>query len=118
MNDNPVQAQAVHAQAARARREFMRWLVLLAANINRPVQSTQRFLLQVIQAEYPDVTALELRRELDYLASRELLVIHTDPLNNTRIELTRDGVDVAEYTVDVEAGIMRPPYVSGFTNSG
>lgn len=103
-------------QAARARREFIRWLVLLAANINRPVHSTQPFLLQVIRAEYPDLTTLELRRELDYLESRKLLVIHTDPLNNIRIELTRDGVDVAEYTVDVDAGIMRPPYVSGFSN--
>ena len=105
-------------QAARARREFIRWLVLLAANINRPVHSTPAFLLQVIRAEYPDLSTLELRRELDYLESRKLLVIHSDPLNNIRIELTRDGVDVAEYTVDVEAGIMRPPYVSGFTNGG
>jgi hypothetical protein len=103
---------------ARKRREFMRWLVLLAANINRPVHSTPPFLLQVIRAEYPDLTTLELRRELDYLESRKLLVIHSDPLNNIRVELTREGVDVAEYTVEVEAGIMRPPYVSGFSNGG
>lgn len=103
---------------ARKRREFVRWLVLLAANINRPVHSTVSFLLQVIRAEYPDLTALELRRELDYLASRGLLVVHSDPVNNIRIDLTRDGVDVAEYTVDVEPGIMRPPYVSGFSNAG
>lgn len=103
---------------ARKRREFTRWLVLLAANINRPVHSTVSFLLQVIRAEYPDLTSLELRRELDYLASRALLVIHVDPQGNVRIELSRDGVDVAEYTVEVEAGIMRPPYVSGFSNGG
>ena len=103
----------IHAHAARARREFIRWLILLAANINRPTHSTQRFLLQVIQGEFPDLTALELRRELDYLHSRNLLVIHTDPVGGVRVELSRDGIDVAEYTVDVEAGIMRPPYVGG-----
>lgn len=103
----------VTAQAARARREFMRWLVLLAANINRPTHSTLRFLLQVIQGEFPDITDLELRRELNYLESRDLLTIHTDPVGGVRVELSRDGIDVAEYTVDVEAGIMRPPYVGG-----
>ena len=103
----------IHAQAARARREFMRWLVLLAANINRPTHSTLRFLLQITQAEYPDATSMELRRELDYLESRDLLTIHTDPVGGVRVELSRDGIDVAEYTVDVEAGIARPPYVSG-----
>lgn len=105
--------EQIHVQAARARRGFMRWLVLLAANINRPTHSTQRFLLQIVHAEYPDATALELRRELDYLESRKLLTIHTDPVGGVRVELSRDGIDVAEYTVDVEAGIMRPPYVSG-----
>ncbi len=99
------------AQASRARREFLRWLILLAANINRPTHSTPRFLQQIAQAEYPDATALEMRRELDYLESRELLIIHTDPVGGVRVELTRHGIDVAEYTVEVEAGIARPPYV-------
>lgn len=113
MNEHAMQADHMRNQAARARREFTRWIVLLAANINRPTHSTLRFLLQIAQAEYPDATAMELRRELDYLESRELLTIHTDPVGGARIELTRDGIDVAEYTVDVEPGIARPPYISG-----
>lgn len=101
----------IRLQAARSRREFIRWVLLLAANINRPVHSTVRFLLQVVQGEYADATDLEIRRELDYLHSRELLKITTDPLNHISVELTRHGVDVVEYTVACEAGIMRPPKV-------
>lgn len=113
MSEHAMQTEHIRNQAARARREFTRWIVLLAANINIPVHSTLRFLLQIVQAEYPDATEMELRRELNYLESRKLLIIHTDPVGNVRIELTRDGIDVAEYTVEVEPGIARPPYVGG-----
>jgi hypothetical protein len=101
----------IRLQAQRARREFMRWVLLLAANINRPVHSSVRFLLQVVQGEYADATELEVRRELDYLDSRELLTITVDPLNQISVDLTRDGIDVVEYTVACDAGIMRPPKV-------
>lgn len=113
MSENAMQAEKIRNQALRARREFTRWIVLLAANINRPTHSTLRFLLQIVQAEYLDATEMELRRELDYLESRELLTIHTDPIGGVRVELTRDGIDVAEYTVEVEPGIARPPYAKG-----
>lgn len=98
-------------RAARSRREFMRWVLLLAANINRPVHSTLRFLQQVVQGEYPDATELEVRRELDYLDSRGLLVLKVDPIGQVSVDLTRDGIDVVEYTVTVDAGIMRPAKV-------
>ncbi|MFC7459790.1 hypothetical protein [Hydrogenophaga defluvii] len=101
----------IRLQAARSRREFIRWLLLLAANINRPTVSLLRFLVQVVQAEYPDATELEVRRELDYLESRELMKVFTDPLGQLSADLTRHGIDVAEYTVAVEPGIMRPPKV-------
>lgn len=98
-------------KAARARREFMRWVLLLAANINRPVHSTLRFLLSVVQGEYPDATDLEARRELDYLESRGLLKIKTDPLGQISVDLTRDGIDIVEYTVECDPGISRPAKV-------
>jgi hypothetical protein len=101
----------IRLQAQRARREFMRWVLLLAANINRPVHSTVRFLLQVVQGEYPDATELEVRRELDYLESRGLLKLTVDPLSQVSIDLTRDGIDIVECTVTCDAGIMRPPKV-------
>ena len=98
-------------QAARARREFIRWVLLLAANINRPTHSTLRFLQQVVQGEYPDATEMEVRRELDYLESRDLVKVFTDPLGQVSADLTRFGIDIAEYTVEVEPGIARPPKV-------
>ena len=104
MNEDNIRSQAV-----KARREFMRWVLLLAANINRPIHSTTRFLLQVIQGEYPDATELEIRRELDYLDSRGLLKITIDHLNQASVDLTRHGIDIVEYTVTCEPGIMRPP---------
>ena len=99
------------AQADRARREFIRWIVLLAANINRPTHSTLRFLLSVVKGEYQDVTELQIRRELDYLESRDLVKVFTDPLGQVSADLTRYGMDIVEYTVPVEPGIARPPKV-------
>lgn len=101
--------EQLRLQSARARREFMRWVLLLAANINRPTQSTLRFLLQVVQGEYPDATSLEVRREMEYLETRELMRLVTDPVGSVMASLTRHGIDIAEYTTACEAGIMRPP---------
>lgn len=95
-------------QATRARREFMRWVLLMTANIGRPAHTHLRTLLQVVQGEYPDATEIEVRRELDYLESRELLKIFTDALGFVSVDLTRHGIDVAEYTTLVEPGIARP----------
>ncbi len=97
------------AQGVRQRSEFMRWVLLLAMNINRPTHSTLRFLVQVVRGEYQDVTDLQVRRELDYLESRDLVKVFTDPLGQVSADLTRYGIDIAEYTVAVEPGIARPP---------
>ena len=99
------------AQATRDRSEFMRWVLLLAMNINRPTHSTLRFLLQVVRGEYADATELQVRRELDYLETRDLVKVFTDPLGQVSADLTRFGIDIAEYTVAVEPGIARPPKV-------
>ena len=97
------------AQAAKERSHFMRWILLLAMNINRPTHSTLRFLLQVVRGEYDDATEMQVRRELDYLESRDLVKVFTDPLGQVSSDLTRFGIDIAEYTVAVEPGIARPP---------
>lgn len=99
------------AQSDRERREFMRWVLLLAMNINRPTHSTLRFLQQVVRGEYADATEMQVRRELDYLESRDLVKVFTDPLGQVSADLTRYGIDIAEYTVPVEPGIARPPKV-------
>ncbi len=93
---------------ARARREHLRWLILLTLNNARPIGAYEGPILSVAQSEYPDATALELRRELDYLHDRKLLDVQRRPDGRWFAELTRYGVDVAEYTVDCEPGVARP----------
>ena len=94
--------------AARVRRESLRWLVVLTLNNARPVGAFESTVLAVAQSEYPDATALELRRELDYLDERKLVRIDRQPSGRWFADLTRHGVDVAEYTVDCDPGIARP----------
>ena len=93
---------------ARVRRETLRWLVLLTLNNARPLGAMEMVVLSVVQATYPDATPMELRRELDYLHGRELVRLQKRPDARWHAELTRHGVDVAEYTVDCEPGIARP----------
>jgi hypothetical protein len=102
---NPEELQLI---AVRARRETMRWLLLLTMNIARPAEAHLGMLRTVMAGEYPDVTEMEVRRELDYLQGRNLITLHTDPLNRVSAKLERYGIDILEYTVDCEAGISRP----------
>lgn len=110
MTEDQIRAQAnlVVTAEQRSRREFMRWILLMAANLNRPVHSTVKFLLLVVRGEYPDATSAEVQRELDYLESRDLLKVHKDHMGSVTVDLTRYGMDVVEYTVAVEPGIARP----------
>ncbi|GKS85546.1 hypothetical protein AVHY2522_19310 [Acidovorax sp. SUPP2522] len=93
---------------ARIRREALRWLVLLTLNNARPIGAFEGPILSVAQSEYPDATPIELRRELDYLADRELVRIDKQPSGRWHADLTRFGTDVAEYTITCEPGIARP----------
>ncbi|MXR36722.1 hypothetical protein [Craterilacuibacter sinensis] len=92
----------------KARRESMRWAILLTLNNARPVGAHEALILSTLQGVYPDATALELRRELDYLADRTLIDIKRDPAGPWAADLTRLGVDIVEYTVDCQPGIARP----------
>lgn len=93
---------------AKVRRESMRWMIILTLNNARPIGAHEELVLATIQAMYPDATALEVRRELDYLADRELVELRKEPSGRWFSELTRRGVDLAEYTVECDPGIARP----------
>ena len=93
---------------ARTRRESLRWLILLTLNNARPIGAYEGPILAVAQSEYPDATALELRRELDYLADRRLVDLRKEPTGRWFADLTRYGTDIAEYTIDCAPGIARP----------
>ena len=93
---------------AKIRRESMRWLVLLTLNNARPIGAYEGPILSVAQSEYPDATAMELRRELDYLEDRKLIILRKEPSGRWFADLTRYGTDIAEYTIDCAPGIARP----------
>lgn len=92
----------------KARREGMRWHLINTLNKARPYTSSEVFLLDVMRGIYPDVTALELRQQLEYLQNRRLLNLTKQPSGMWFADLTHLGVDIAEYTIDCQAGIARP----------
>lgn len=98
------------AQAQRARREFMRWVLLMTIDYWRPADATLSSLLSVVKGEYNDATEMEVRRELDYLSERHVVSTRIDPLGQVRARLERHGIDIVQYTVDCEPGIARPPF--------
>jgi hypothetical protein len=94
--------------AARIRRESIRWHAILTLNNARPIGAFEESILAVVQAIYPDATPIELRQALDYLAERELVELDRQPHGRWHASLTRWGIDLAEYTVDCDPGIARP----------
>jgi hypothetical protein len=92
----------------RIRREHLRWMLILTLNNARPMGCHDSIALATVQGVYPDATELETRRELDYLADRELIDLDKMPDGRWIAKLNRAGVDLAEYTTDCEPGIARP----------
>ena len=86
----------------------MRWLILLTLNNARPIGAQEGPILAVAQSIYPDATPHEVRIQLDYLHDRDLVTVEKSPGGPWHAELTRYGVDVAEYTIKCEPGIARP----------
>lgn len=92
----------------KAKREQLRWVILQTLNSARPIGANEGLILTVANDVQGAVTAHELRRELDYLADRGLVTITGKNSPVWHAELTRDGVDVVEYSVDCDPGIARP----------
>lgn len=93
---------------AKIRRESMRWLIILTLYNARPIGAYEELVLVTIQAIYADATPLEIRREMDYLFERGLAHLVREPSGRWFASLMRDGVDLAEYTVECDVGIARP----------
>jgi len=93
---------------AKVRRESLRWYLILALYNARPQEVCEEVVQETMRAIYPDATPLEVRRELDYLADRSLVNLRKEPSGRWWGDLTRHGVDIAEYTVECHPGISRP----------
>jgi hypothetical protein len=61
-----------------ARHIMMRWLVLLTLQPVGESGAYEQLVLALIQSAYPDATVPELRRQLTYLAKRQLINIHKE----------------------------------------
>lgn len=92
----------------KARREQIRWLIMVAVNSGRPEPVAEPLVLGAIQSIPVQCTALELRRELDYLEDRKLIALERLEGAPWTAQLTRHGVDFVEYTIAAEPGIARP----------
>ena len=90
------------------RREFARWVLLLALNNARPIGAWEEVLLSILQAIYPDATRHEVQRELGYLDDSHLVTIKKHSDGRWFLGLTSYGTDIAEYAVDCQPGIARP----------
>lgn len=98
----------MNIDAAKVRREQLRWYLLLALYNARPEELCEEIIQGTMRAIYPDVTAMEVRQQLDYLADRELVKLRKEPAGRWWGDLTRVGVDLVEYTIECEPGIARP----------
>ncbi|MCX8016643.1 MAG: cytoplasmic protein [Rhodocyclaceae bacterium] len=93
---------------ARAEREYLRWVILLALWHARPYGTTEGVIIGACRDIPLRVTADEIRRELDSLEKRGLVVVYRNlPLWSA--ELTAAGEDVVDYRAEAPAGIARPP---------
>ena len=92
----------------RNRREAIRWHILVAVNAGSPHPVAESLILSAIQSIPVECTALELRRQLDYLEDRRLAHLGRHEGAPWTAGLTRHGVDFVEYTIDAEPGIARP----------
>ncbi|MDO4698306.1 MAG: hypothetical protein Q4A60_06495 [Pasteurellaceae bacterium] len=90
------------------KKEHIRWLILLTLDHARPIGAAEGLILSTIQTVPMQLTMIELRRELDYLADKGLVEIKGRETARWHAKLTSKGVDVVEYTEPVGAGIARP----------
>jgi hypothetical protein len=100
---------------ARLRREALRWLILLTLNNARPIGAYEGLVLTVAQSEYPDATALELRREMDYLHDRELK-LDSNQRGRWHAELSRFGVGIVS-TVTCSPALPGPRSIGKLAKS-
>ena len=93
---------------ARAERETLRWVLLLALWHARPYGAAESVLLSTAQEIPLLVTGDIVRRELGSLAERGLVRLQRDRAV-WHAAITAAGEDVVEYRADAPPGVARPP---------
>lgn len=92
----------------KARRESIRWLVLLCLEQARPIGASESLILSALRAVPMVLSRSDLHRELEYLASGGLVLLSGLESPQWEAKLTHAGIDVVEYTEPCPHGIDRP----------
>ena len=93
----------------KAKRELLRWYILVALDQIRPQLANEQLLIELVQSSFGEaIDVPQLHRELDYLAERGLVKIDRRR-RKWCSRLTWHGIDVVDYTVEVYPGVARPP---------
>ncbi len=93
----------------------IRWAMLRTCRVGGHLGATEAMIKEVVAADYLGVDRMFVRDQLDYLAKRKLVEIERSEVEAWRVTLTRYGYDVADYQVDCEPGIRRPPRLDPLT---
>jgi hypothetical protein len=93
----------------RAQREEARWRILRVLDIGRPRGLAESVIWRTLNDIELPITPQGVRRELHYLRGRGLVTISGEDAETLIAALTREGIDVVEYTVACQSGIARPP---------
>ena len=86
-----------------------RWDILRTLRVGGHLGATETMIREVLAAGYLGVTKHWIRDQLAYLEARRLIAIKRSEVEPWRATLTRYGYDIADYQVDCEPGIRRPP---------
>lgn len=92
----------------KAEREVARWRILVTIHIGGPWPVNEGTIQMALEDSAHRMSLSKLRRELDYLARKDLVKIHDTDKPSWSITLTALGTDVVEYTAGRPDGIGRP----------
>lgn len=92
----------------RAQRGEARWRIIRALDASRPVPLSETILHRTLVDIQLQISPHGLRRELNYLEQKGMIKILERDEPTWLIELTADGVDVAEHEAPAPTGISRP----------
>lgn len=89
-------------------REEARWRILRVLDAGRPIGVSENIVWRVLGDIKLRLSPNAVRRELAYLRDLGLVKIEDEDSDVWFAELTAEGVDVVEYTVNAPPGVARP----------
>ena len=90
------------------RREETRWRVLKVLDAGRPWPVAEGLVMAALDDVELSLTVADLRKQIRYLADKQLVTVHGEQEPTWLLSLTAAGTDVVEYTAPVPPGIRRP----------